>query len=114
MHCPDYLIVSCATTQVSCKRIANFLLGRVGFAVEQRLGCYQKARSTDPALQCRVVDEFLLQDMQFATLSQSFYGTDFAPVGLGAEHQARTDQPSIEGDAAGTTVAGATAFLDPG
>ena len=36
-------------------------IGRVGVAVEQRLGRYDEARRANPALQRRVLEELLLQ-----------------------------------------------------
>ena len=76
-------------------QIAHFRFGRVGIAVQQRLGGDQEARCADAALQGRVVEELLLQGMQPFAFGDAFDGVDFAALRLGAEHQAgTTSRPS--------------------
>src|SRR5439155_16401013 len=89
-------------------------LARIGVAIEQRLGRDEEARRAEAALQRRVLEELLLQRVQLLALSQALDRLDRLALGLGAEHQARADEPPVDDDAAGAAIARAAAFLAAG
>ena len=61
-----------------------------------------------------MLKEFSLQGVEIVALRQTLDGLDRVAFGLDREHQARTDQPTVDGDAAGAAVARTASFLAAG
>src|SRR6266849_2305717 len=108
------LVVAGAAAQVAGEPIAHFGFGRIGAAVEQRLGGDQDPRRADAALRSIEFEETALQRMQFIALRHALDGFDLLAVGFDREDQARTDHGSVDHDGARAAIAGAAAFLGAG
>src|SRR5215471_8792370 len=78
----DDLVVAGAPAEVAGEPVARLGLGRIRIAVEQRLGGDQKPRCAEPALQRRMLQEFLLQRMQVMTVCHALDCLDGAAFGL--------------------------------
>src|SRR2546423_6624962 len=113
-HRADDLVVSGAPAQIAGQPVADLGLRGVGLLLEQRLAGHEKARRADAALERGIFQEALLQRMQRLALGHALDRLDPAPADLAAKDEARADQPAVERDAAGATVARATAFLAAG
>jgi hypothetical protein len=94
--------------------MADLVFAGMGVLIQQCLGRHNEPRRADAALQGGMFDELLLQRVQFVAIGHAFDGADLAAFDLGAEHQARTDKPAVDGDTTGAAVAGAAAFLGAG
>ena len=110
-HRADDLVVARAAAQIAGQRVADLFFVRIGIAVEQRLGRHEKTRRADAALQRSVLDELALQRMQLAAGRKTFDRRHLTAFGFRAEHEARTHQAAIDGNAARAAIAGAAAFL---
>src|SRR5882672_9136834 len=75
-HRTDDLVVSGAPAQIAGEPVAHLGFGRVGIALEQRLGGDQDAGRTDAALQSVELEEVALQRMQVLALGHAFDGFD--------------------------------------
>src|SRR5258706_11210166 len=113
-HRAHDLVVSGAPTQIAGQPVADLGLCGVGLLVEQRLAGHEKARRADAALERGIFQEALLQRMERLALGHALDRLDPMSADLAAQDEARADQPAVERDAAGATVAGATAFLAAG
>src|SRR5215831_12843589 len=97
----DDLVVAGAPAEVAGEPVARLGLRRVRIAVQQRLGSDQQARRAEAALQRCMFQKFSLQRMQIVPVRHALNSLDRAPFGLHRKHQARADQATIDGYAAG-------------
>jgi hypothetical protein len=61
-----------------------------------------------------MLEELALQRMEVVAFGEALDGLDLAILGLDPKHQAGTNQPAVENDAAGAAIAGAAALLGAG
>ena len=109
----DHLHVAALPVQDPRQRVADLLLGRVGIAVEQRLGGQHHGARRVPGLQCAGVDERFLDGMQIAGGHvQALHGGDLVAAGLRGEQHVRRDQAAVEEDGGGAGFAGVRAVAD--
>src|SRR6185295_4834252 len=107
-------VISGAAAQIAGKPVPHLGFGRIGVAVEQRLGRHQESRRADAALQGRMGDEVALQGMKHLALGHALDRADALALGFRAEHQAGADEPVVQHHAACPAVARAAAFLGTG
>ena len=107
-------MISGAAAKVAGETVADFFFGRVGVLFQQALGGDEQSRRANAALQRDMFDELALQDVQVFAVGHAFDGFDLGAVYFNAQNEAGANDTAIDGDAAGTTVAGRTAFLRAG
>src|SRR5260370_21275752 len=85
----NYLVIAGASAEITRKRVTNLRLGRVRIAIQQRFRRHQETRRADTALQARVLEELLLQDVQVIRGRESLDRLDLLALHLGTHYQAR-------------------------
>src|SRR5262245_25103205 len=113
-HRLDDLVVSGAAAEVARQPVADLGLAGIGVSLEQGPGRHEESGRADAALQGGVLEELLLQGVQGLARRHALDGLDPPPAHLAAQHEARADQPPVQGDAAGPAVAGGAALLAAG
>src|SRR6185437_11080055 len=113
-HGAENLVVARAAAQIAGQPIPGFFLGRIGVAVEQRLGGDDKAGGAEPALKRGMLEEFLLHRVERIAVGDALDRRDRPPLGLDREHQARAGDVAVDDDGAGAAIARAAAFLAAG
>src|SRR5580658_4547167 len=113
-HRFHYLVVTGASAEIAGQRVANFWLGRLRIAIEQRLRRDQKSGRADAALQARVLEKLVLQNVEHAVGSKSLDGVDFLALRLDAQHQARAYCAAVEHYGACAAIASQASFLRAG
>src|SRR5579871_3767818 len=108
------LVVTGAAAKIAGKPEADFVFARLLVLLQQFARGHQHARRADAALQCRMLDELLLQGMQLLALGHAFDGLDLAALGLRSQHEAGADESAIEHDTACPAIAGAAALFAAG
>ena len=103
------LRISAAPAQVSRKCFFDFILGRVGVMVEQRLGGDDKARGAIAALQGMMFDVSINQWMVIS--GDPFDSLDGLAIALDGERHTGKDRPAIEDDGAGPTCSSVAKHL---
>ena len=75
-HRAHDLVVTGAAAEIAGQPEANLGLGRIGVALEQRLGRDQEARRADAALQGGMLEELALQRMQLVAVGDALDGAE--------------------------------------
>src|SRR5271168_2387041 len=82
-------VITGASAKIPRQRVADLGLGRFRIAVEQRLRRNQKPGRADAALQARVLEKLVLQNVKHALGGESLDSLDVPAGRLDAEHQTR-------------------------
>src|SRR5260370_20634678 len=110
----NYLVIAGASAEITRKRVTNLRLGRVRIAIQQRFRRHQEARRADTALQARVLEELLLQDVQVIRGRESLDRLDLLALHLGTHYQARACGPPVHDNSARAAVTGQAPFFATG
>src|SRR5262249_49834944 len=113
-HRLDDLVVPRAAAQIARQPVADLRLGGLEIPLEQGLRGDEHAGRADAALERRVLEELLLERMEPLPVRHALDGLDPPAAHLAAQDEAGADQPAVERDAAGATVARGAALLAPG
>src|SRR4029079_11445082 len=114
LHGGDDLVVTGAPAEVAGEPVADLRVGRIWIPLEKRLAGHDETRRADAALERGVLEELLLQGVEGLPLRHALDRLDPVSPDLAAQHQAGTDQPAVQHDAARAAVAGCAAFLAAG
>ena len=112
--CLDYVHLACAATQVAGDRVTDFVVSWIVVLLQEGVSGHQHAGRAVAALEAVLLEESVLQWMQFAVLFESFDGQDRASIGLDSECRARLDRFSIEHDCTRAAVTRITADVRAG
>ena len=95
MHGADDLVVAGAAAEIAGQPVAHLGLGRIGIALQQRLGGDEEAGRADAALQRGVLEELALQRMQLSPLAMPSMVLIAAPsASAPSTRQEQTSRPS--------------------
>src|ERR1700688_582154 len=107
----DHLVIAGATAEIPGQPVPRLGFRRVRISVQKGLRRDQQARRAETALQCRMLEELLLQRVELGAPRQAFDRLDRVTLGLDRKHQARADEAAVDDHAAGAAIAGAATFL---
>src|SRR4051794_17721616 len=113
-YCLDDFPVTGAAAQIARDGMADLRFARPRILVEQRLGGEHNAWCAEAALRTAMLDERLLQRMQFAAGGKPLDRRDAAARHLDSQNQARVDGDAVHQPRAGAAIPVATPFLGAG
>jgi hypothetical protein len=99
---------------MSAQGTLDFSGSRMRVSEQKPLGGHQHAGRAEPALDSSVIDERLLQGVEFASLGESFNSRDVRTVSLQSQGEARADRVSIHQHGARSAHPFPTTFLGAG
>ena len=114
LHGGEDLDVPGAAAQVARQTDADFFFRRRRVATEQRGGRHDHARRAEATLHPTLVEQSLLQRMQFVADHHTLDGHDRAIGGLGSEVRARVDRLTVDQHHARSALAVVAPFLGTG
>jgi hypothetical protein len=90
------VLVACTTAQVTGEDFPDVFVAGMGILFEEGDNGHEDAGGAEPALEPMRLPKCFLEGVEIIRRPQTFYRSDFMPIGLNGEHQAGAHRAVID------------------